>query len=84
MEQWPWMASIGYYNDQEEWVHQCGATLITAHHFLTAAHCLGDPKNLKIHVGELNFTLPKNQLHGKDVSIKEIKMHPSYSSKNAY
>ena len=39
---WPWMASIGFYNDQKHYSHQCGATLISDQHFLTAAHCVKD------------------------------------------
>jgi len=38
--QWPWMASLGNYNDKEKWQHFCGATLITKRHFLTAARCV--------------------------------------------
>jgi secreted trypsin-like serine protease len=37
--EWPWMASLGFYKD-EKWQHQCGATLISHQHFLTAGHCL--------------------------------------------
>jgi len=37
---WPWMASLGYYDDNRKWSHQCGATLITSKLFLTAAHCV--------------------------------------------
>ena len=40
---WPWMASFGYFNktnnSYQEWSHQCGATLISQEHFLTAGHC---------------------------------------------
>ena len=40
---WPWMASLGYFNQtndsNQEWTHTCGATLISHEHFLTAAHC---------------------------------------------
>lgn len=36
---WPWMASLGYEEDNK-WNHACGATLISHRHFLTAAHCL--------------------------------------------
>ena len=37
---WPWMASLGFYDENNKWSHQCGTTLITNRHFLTAAHCL--------------------------------------------
>jgi hypothetical protein len=36
---WPWMASIGSFTENNLWTHQCGATLITEKHFLTAGHC---------------------------------------------
>jgi V8-like Glu-specific endopeptidase len=37
---WPWMASYGFLNKENQWQHRCGATLITELHFITAAHCL--------------------------------------------
>lgn len=36
---WPWMASLGFLDDENHWIHKCGATLISTQHFLTAAHC---------------------------------------------
>jgi V8-like Glu-specific endopeptidase len=36
------MASIGTINAENVWKHQCGATLISDRHFLTAAHCAKD------------------------------------------
>lgn len=42
---WPWMSTIGFYNG-EEWIHKCGATLISNNKFITAAHCINasEPK----------------------------------------
>jgi secreted trypsin-like serine protease len=37
---WPWMASYGFIKEDQKWHHQCGATLISDRHFLTAAHCV--------------------------------------------
>jgi hypothetical protein len=38
--EWPWMALLGYQNDQGKVSFRCAASIITARHLLTAAHCL--------------------------------------------
>ncbi len=40
VQSWPWMASLGLFDEENQWQHQCGATLISDQHFLTAAHCI--------------------------------------------
>jgi hypothetical protein len=79
---WPWMSSLGYY-EGEEWIHQCGATLVSSKHFLTAAHCVNNTTNWKIHVGDFDFSIPKFRQNGIDVDIKYVNVHPLYN-KNAY
>ena len=37
---WPWLGTLGYYSKSTgNWVHNCGASLITKKHAITAAHC---------------------------------------------
>ena len=36
---WPWMASIGSY-ENGNWVHKCGGSIVSSIHILTAAHCV--------------------------------------------
>jgi V8-like Glu-specific endopeptidase len=40
VQSWPWMASLGFFDEENQWQHQCGATLISDQHFLTASHCI--------------------------------------------
>ena len=78
------MASIGYYDHDDEWVHQCGATLITSEYFLTAAHCVTGRTDWKIHVGDFNLTFDRNTTLGFDVPMKRIVIHPEYSGSAYY
>ena len=78
------MASVGYYDKNGEWSHQCGATLITSSHFLTAAHCLANYTNWKIHVGDFNLGFVKSDPLGVDVEMKKVTKHPNYTGESSY
>jgi secreted trypsin-like serine protease len=77
------MSSLGFYED-DEWIHQCGATLVSSKHFLTAAHCVKNTTNWKIHVGDIDLSLPHSQQRGIDIDLVEINVHPLYNYKTAY
>ena len=81
---WPWMSSIGFYDENDEWIHQCGATLISPRHFLTAAHCVDGNQNWKIHIGDFNFSLPRSEQRGIDVEMRKIIIHPKHKEKSPY
>ena len=43
----PWQASIRIKTDKIDY-HLCGATIISHHHVITAAHCIEHPKELYV------------------------------------
>ncbi len=44
IEQQPWMVSLGRFVGPTRWEHECGGSLITNRHVLTAAHCFDEIK----------------------------------------
>jgi secreted trypsin-like serine protease len=77
------MSSLGYFED-DEWIHQCGATLVSSKHFLTAAHCVTNTTNWKIRVGDFNLSIARYKEIGIYVDPLEINVHPLYNYKTAY
>ncbi|HIF15335.1 MAG TPA: trypsin-like serine protease [Bacteroidetes bacterium] len=75
---WPWMVSIGY-NHNSKWNHQCGGTIITDQHILTAGHCLTN------HIGKWSVRIGDRTLN-KDIGdwpvteelIQTAYLHPKY------
>ena len=82
----PWMTSLGGFKTEENWDHQCGGSLITYTHILTAAHCKDLMQNEYIfgpqmRLGTADMT---DASKGTMRSIVKFLQHPKYLATRAY
>ena len=82
----PWMTSLGGFKTEENWDHQCGGSLITSTHILTAAHCYDLTKNdyifgPQMRLGTADMT---DAALGTMRNIVEFLRHPKYLDSRAY
>ena len=86
---WPWVCSVGFH-ESAGWEHQCGGTLITYSHVLTAAHCPTDFKakckddRIKVRCGDFHLRQSSDDggVQVRDVSRYDI--HERYNDANNY
>ncbi|KAM8720608.1 hypothetical protein ACLKA7_006619 [Drosophila subpalustris] len=73
----PWVASLRLNK-----AHVCSANIISQTHMLTAAHCVSDLGTQPVSVDQLTARVGSiNQFAGGSlVSIKAVKIHPSYGN----
>lgn len=74
--QHPYIVSIGLFDTME---HQCGGTIVSNRHIVSAGHCVVgyQPENLFVLVGALN-----RLLEGDAIIIERIAIHPLYEDAN--
>ena len=75
----PWAASVGYYDEDGDYIHGCTGSIIAERVILTAAHCtLRNFNIVRVGVKDLRFA------GATDLEIQKTLKHPDYIASQNY
>jgi len=79
---WPWLAALGYTDPNTGNVlYLCGATLVTAKHVVTAAHCIRDDM-VTVLLGEHVIGNDTDGADPQEFRVVKMTKHENYSSRS--
>ncbi|CAL4065867.1 unnamed protein product [Meganyctiphanes norvegica] len=82
---YPWQVEIQKYNRVDEsWDHQCGGTLVSDLHILTAAHCLYSWDHIKFRVIVGDHHLDHEDAKQATHTVDKWTLHPEFQDVTPY
>ncbi|XP_037355573.1 chymotrypsin-like elastase family member 2A [Talpa occidentalis] len=73
---WPWQVSLQY-NNNGQWRHTCGGSLVATNWVMTAAHCISSSRTYRVVLGR--HSLSSNEAGSQAISVSKLVVHEKWN-----